>query len=511
MGKELQSLPSELLLRVLSYVEADDLVRVGRLNTFWNAMAEDRLLWKRLYHQHFPLTVLRRSLLPNVSKSTSRSWKTLYKISIRWRALKAKTSSVSLSSYPTGPNTLLQHSGGVIFTAAKKHVVGQDGTSRIGVWNGKGLECYGYIPLEQRKEGEDMTALQVDTAGSKSDGSLLLGAFYSTGSFTLYSVQLDPSAPSLRSTVVFHRSQLHAPITQVAFHSPLLVTLVSSGRLNFWTVDKGGDGCLKVTPNAESALTAPYLDMPCVLSLTRRQEQSFDLSLAYTMPSYPPSPESAYATTMSSVVAVQSFTIRLDKEGSAIKIDRDASDFSVSIPAPIVYSTSSTDGSPSLRRMRGKKRKRESSDSEDGDRRMPPPAPTSTSRLAPPLSTGVTSITFSPPHILTSHSSNVVRSYLVPSSPGLSTGILPHTSVSYLPSPLLSLSSSTEMEKCVSGGKDGQIRVWDLGSDGAGMVLQEEGEEVRGKIVEVGFDEDRIVCITVDEEDREILKVYSFE
>ncbi|KAH8913597.1 hypothetical protein BT69DRAFT_149504 [Atractiella rhizophila] len=121
MGKELQSLPSELLLRVLSYVEADDLVRVGRLNTFWNAMAEDRLLWKRLYHQHFPLTVLRRSLLPNVSKSTSRSWKTLYKISIRWRALKAKTSSVSLSSYPTGPNTLLQHSGGIIFTAAKKH------------------------------------------------------------------------------------------------------------------------------------------------------------------------------------------------------------------------------------------------------------------------------------------------------------------------------------------------------------------------------------------------------
>lgn len=46
-------LPTELLLMVMSYLEAKELARLGNVNYHWKRVGEDDSLWKRLFYKDF--------------------------------------------------------------------------------------------------------------------------------------------------------------------------------------------------------------------------------------------------------------------------------------------------------------------------------------------------------------------------------------------------------------------------------------------------------------------------
>lgn len=77
-------------------------------------------------------------------------------------------------------------------------------------------------------------------------------------------------------------------------------------------------------------------------------------------------------------------------------------------------------------------------------------------------------------------------------------------------------SVAIEAGKCVSGGADGRVKVWELGGEGTGLTVLEEGEAVAGggekggRIRRVWFDEEKIVSV-VEGEEGERVRVLRFD
>lgn len=53
MSEGWEDLPSELLLMIMSYLEAKELARLGNVNYHWKRVGEDDSLWKYLFFKDF--------------------------------------------------------------------------------------------------------------------------------------------------------------------------------------------------------------------------------------------------------------------------------------------------------------------------------------------------------------------------------------------------------------------------------------------------------------------------
>jgi WD40 repeat protein len=511
-------------------------------------------LWRSLFIRHFPSVSLRRQ---TSSLNTSKYWKLLFKISARWQSLRATTSTLSLNSNPQSsaskqrqrPNTLIQHHGPYIFTIPR--IRKAEGVKVYSSSPGGAIQEVGEVHLDG-KDNVEARAMQLDAAvevqGTGQLADVELSIFFADGGFEIYRIHLEKSSvsedtqkPLFSHSLEFSHRPLYsrAGIEQAIFHTPLIVVLLGDGKIAFWIVTppKEDSSCgLKLTPLPMHSLEATHIGEPCVISLSNvveisstpppeitsprvtsippTSETSFNLSLAYPIPAYPPMIESPHSSSLATVVAVQSFHLTVNpsatKDREKLVIHRDATQFACSLPAPTIF--------PAPSPRKGRTYKRKQSEGDDGDDGV------LQSDVNP--TPGVMSITMSPPYILTSHSSNVVRSYLIetpPTSEGKpinSISVLPTlTSSKHLTTPLTAMSSSSLLNRCVSGGKDGRIRIWDLKGDGDGDLARlveettEVEEEVEGEwtLMEVRFDEDRIVGVLVEKGGEERLKVYSFE
>jgi hypothetical protein len=124
--------------------------------------------------------------------------------------------------------------------------------------------------------------VQDQSAPSGSGNPVKIAAFYATGAFSIFHLQLDstdhvaeeliyaPSIPSERTS----------PITFAAYHHPLLVTLSSSFHLSLYQVT---DDIISHRQTLSSFTSYP----PYSLILTRPSERAYKLLVAYTVPIYP--------------------------------------------------------------------------------------------------------------------------------------------------------------------------------------------------------------------------------
>lgn len=347
-----------------------------------------------------------------------------------------------------------------------------------------------------------VTELRLDDRTSSSN-VLRLAAFYSTGAFTLFDLVLPTSSTAFSFTrlsppLVSTHSPTPDPILLARLYSPLLVTVSAAFVLRFWRI---GEGIEEAGPRLQSRESW----WPVVLTLqsvveaaetedewgtkveaTEGREERYKVTLAYSTPIFP----SSWS------VGVQEFL--------------------VSIP-PSFPSTS---------------------------KRSRPPRITLTSRHAialprtsPPRDSFptratdlVTSISHADPWIVTSRSDNTLDVYEVVSAPPppppsptqIHLAVIPAASLQVLHRRTLFghtgavESVAIEAGKCVSGGADGRVKVWELGGEGTGLTVLEEGEAVAGggekggRIRRVWFDEEKIVSV-VEGGEGERVRVLRFD
>ncbi|KAI5481875.1 F-box and WD repeat domain containing protein [Pseudohyphozyma bogoriensis] len=88
------ALSEELLLNVLSFLSAEELVVVARVSTQWHRLSQDPQLWRALYLSTFASS--RRTPLSPPTRTQQRPWRELYKISKNWRSGNARPTVLGL-------------------------------------------------------------------------------------------------------------------------------------------------------------------------------------------------------------------------------------------------------------------------------------------------------------------------------------------------------------------------------------------------------------------------------
>jgi hypothetical protein len=504
----------------------------GRADTEWRVK-----LWKQLFLTHFASRA--RSLL-DAPDHESCDYKQLFKIAHNWRRGYAKSSAVELrssvldgrmpvevalssdspSSPPSSPSsslqqrdTLVQFHNRFIFTASRTSssprfpavhafVDEIDGRSRsIAVLSSPTLVSYYEArPHLLNREGLRVTELRLDEARLP-DGAKRLAVFYSSGQFAIFRFVAGNTSPSsLEWEEEYARVELPslAPgdpadgVVLSRFHSPLLVTCSKDFLLGVWLISTEGDDSEEGKgKRTRVQLTQPSLRSsvcwwPVVLSLAADPPgmwdttESFKVTIAYSTPFFP----------SSWTVGVQEFLVRLYRdsdEGPSSSLGKKNN-----APPRVRIVTRHATAVPTTQF------------SSFGSRRA------GSGREA----AVVTSIEHSSPWIVTSRSDNTIEVFRIvsdtssipcsspPSRSPLKTpsrtaaagrrrgderetfGVRYHSTL-YGHTAAVESVSLGEGGRCVSGGADGKVKVWQLrrrsagdrGDDWSGGEADEEEEE----------------------------------
>ncbi|KAM0790554.1 hypothetical protein ACM66B_004423 [Microbotryomycetes sp. NB124-2] len=378
------SLSEEILLRCLSYLEIDDLMQVSRVSSAWHRLSQDPHLWKALYMSTFGRARAERHL-PQPSSSVrvvNRPWRELYKISVNWRRGVARSSTitkavrqsvlapapgdlavegeqppvpppVSPSRHRSRPvagqrrsrarptDTILQFHGQLFFTASRSqtsnaptvvvHRAVPSGGDSVFVDNisSPALAEFLATGTDRQSTAMSITEMRLDEVERSFDlhrrnQPLLLAVFYSTGQYSLFSIETDPDtsmlawqevycslsvSPLSRLTLAFD------PVVLARVHSPLIVTCSSSFIIRFLRVRRVHDDDDKkltrtvveeIGPTMQSNETWEPVSLTVKETTTLRenvdvgvlarvamsipdggQDRSFKVTLAYSTPVYP--------------------------------------------------------------------------------------------------------------------------------------------------------------------------------------------------------------------------------
>lgn len=586
------SLSEEVLLRCLSYLPVNDLLVVARVSSAWHRLAQDPQLWRSLY-----LSTFASSASPSSVPTRTRPWRELYKISTNWRRGNARPSTLGRTmrksvlaeapddlriageSTSTAPcartrddpsrptDTLLAFHRQFFLTASRTptssppsitvHQTLLSGESLlIGSFSSPALVDHLASRPPNHKSRLSVTEMRLDDRSSAHDEvvkTLGLAVFYSTGQFSLFRLSL----PS--TTTAFHAQEVHAhlpisttgplfstydPIVLARFHLPLLATCSRSFVLRFWRIEEDG-GKLKLE-EIEPSMTSRESWAPVVLTVKKMEgapekeqeldewgmwkgskdeekvDNMFKVTLAYSTPVFPEG----------WTVGVQEFVVRIPPSSSPLLPIVQRPRVTISARHAIAPSHSYGLFAPARQQQQL-----------------------------------VTAIEHSDPFIVTSRSDNTLDVFEVVSAPLLATRPHPHNTIHLrtdAPSKLRVVHRRTLFGhtagvrsvaieaggRCVSGGDDGQVKVWQLGerSMRAIDVVEEEGEAeepapssvwidlkakrarvARGKVSRVAqeqprqqetrpskirrlfFDEDKIVSIVEGAGQMESVKVLRFD
>lgn len=339
-----------------------------------------------------------------------------------------------------------------------------------------------------------ITEIQLDERVKSHDGttSLRLAVFYTTGQFSLFRLHLPTTnspfsfeevyAHLALSTIGSHSSTFD-PVALARFHSPLLATCSRSFVLRFWRIEERDEktSLEEIEPSLRSRESwAPVvltlkkvegkewegeLDEWGVREVEKKQkvkEEVFKVTLAYSTPIFPDG----------WTVGVQEFVVRVPPSFSPLSTIASTLDINFRRPRPsfttrhaIAPSTSQHIPTPSRRQQQL-----------------------------------VTAIEHSDPFIVTSRSDNTLDVFEVISEPSTSTHRqssafntvhlrndelgdrlrIVHRRTLFGHTARVTSVAIEEGGRCVSGGDDGTVKVWQLGerSSRAVDVVEEEQPEI---------------------------------
>ena len=408
----------------------------NRLSHRFLSLAGDSQLWKAAYYNRFVLPrasripgirdqeVLATSLLYSsraskwledrhlTEREAHTDWKRQYKLRHNWARGSCSISQIEINSCPSNPPILVRSCGDVVVTVDNSH--------GIRAWTLKGTHrqlSTLSTDFQSRISSRAPTSLALENA-EKSSGDITIAIGFSDGSFATYTLHRNERHINAQYT---HPPSSNGSITAIALARPHLITMTKAQLLslyNFDSLEKAPSSSPHLLASLKSHTTWP----PISLSL-KSSAGIITASIAYAFPTY--------LTGWS--VGIQE--LRLDPEGALI-----ASRLASSQGFVPLHLTGSSSPEPASQ-ARGPNGSIEN----DG----------ASSATRP------TSLSYSHPYLLASHTDNTLTLYLVSSKDSeltISSGnrLWGHTS---------SVSSAQvgDRGKAVSVSSYGdEIRLWEL-------------------------------------------------
>jgi len=310
------TLSDELVICIFSYLSWADLCTVQATNRNWCRLAADNELWRKLYLKVYGRSRLRGASgfltrpdgkemkpLPGGEEPTVfRDWKWMFRISSNWRrgahyisnlasgctlqsrllgrcvveqldsCLSSSTVSVENSHQP-----LILLAGSLVIAASSR----PSDQPTIEISNPSSIQHTLYCGSQRRDNAFQITALAIDQS-PPSLGYLRIVSFFSTGGFTIFSINTAHlPASSVHLTYCPNRGNLNSsPIIQAAYHHPLLVALSHTFNLVMYDLS---NGTIKHIQTLTSFTSFP----PTSLVLSTPTPTAYKLVLEYAIPVYP--------------------------------------------------------------------------------------------------------------------------------------------------------------------------------------------------------------------------------
>ncbi|KAL9614097.1 MAG: hypothetical protein Q9167_001382 [Letrouitia subvulpina] len=396
----LSSLSDELVLNLLSYLPASDLVHCERLSRRISLLAKDSQLWKSAYYSRF---VLPRAIrIPGLrsqgtfAKSLSYSsklskwleddylvhagqatnWKRQYKIKHNWSKGSCKVKEMKIAERPSALPMLVQLCNGIVVTC--------DSVAGLRAWSVQG-ECrpvgtMRWSSIKQPdQDNSNPTSMAIDTSNSFA-AEVCFSVGFLDGSFGVFCLdQLQGS---------FVRKYLHAAssngaVTAIAFSYPYVLTMTEVGILSLYILPTESPLTLETTdlkPPKLLYLLKSHTAWPPLSLAIRSLPTGVSASIAYAMPTYPDGWS----------VGLQE--LRLNSDGSVVT-SRGATAFSQGFyPLHTVYKAVSSSLTSGM-----------------GIIKTNTPEPVAASSKP-------TSLSYSHPYLLTTHPDNTLTLYMVTSN-----------------------------------------------------------------------------------------------
>ncbi|OCK74826.1 hypothetical protein K432DRAFT_338410 [Lepidopterella palustris CBS 459.81] len=299
----LSHLSDELLLRILSFLPTSTLSLCERLSHKFYNIASDSQLWKAAYYNRFVRP--RASRLPgmkDVGKSSDHlfyssklskwldeehlirrgqetNWKRQYKLRHNWSQGKCAVSEIAVSERPPVPPLLVRMHEGVIFTV--------DSISGLRAWSSKKdrglISC---IELgKSATQAAPPTSLAVDTSDqTRASQRVVVG--FKDGRYSVYELKPD--------SIGFVELYSHAPssngsLSAIVYASPYLLTMTEGQLLSLYRFPtEPAKKCVTDIldpPRLLYSLRSHTVWPPLSLSI-RPCSQSIIASIAYALPTY---------------------------------------------------------------------------------------------------------------------------------------------------------------------------------------------------------------------------------
>ncbi|KAK9329829.1 hypothetical protein V1520DRAFT_342260 [Lipomyces starkeyi] len=507
-------LSDEALLLIFSYLSSGDLTACASVSKTWNTLASDSLVWKRLFYSQFveprlPKRFWLRRHAEDQFFHRSREhepdseWKSLYRLRYNWHKGRCSIGTIDVSSLPSDTwdanigerleqNMIVRFRGRSIFTV--------DNDFGLRAWDARGglIATVAMPRTHLDEDGREVaygapSALYIHTqeniaGGGQAELTIIVG--FTCGGFALYTTRDDKYRSfDLRYT---HSPASHQDsVTAIVYEYPFLVTLSRDQRVNIYRFQRSDDqneNKFLADATVVSSLKSQTIHGPTSLSMRKAaQNERVFATIAYSHP----------FLSSGWTVAIQE--IELDPERGLVNL-RAAS--SLPKESPII-------GSPRSLRSRKASHLPALFELDFGFNET----------LSPP-----TSLSYSHPFLLSSHTDNTLISYLVKSTNlelTISEGkrLWGHTSG-------IAQVEVKDRGKAVSISSNGcEIRVWDLESYPLGRddsvesvklrigednlsPLADEMEGVRlGKCF--GFDDEKVVVEQEKRQGRTIM-LYDF-
>lgn len=244
---QLSRLSDELLLRVFSNLRVDTLLLCQRVSRKFQSIAVDSELWKGLYYdrfikprrQHFTRRGTRTSIpskstkLPKwldeqdlLSKGTVTGWKQQYKLRHNWSRGSCDSSEINVASARHALPFLAKLHHDVVYTV--------DTTAGLRAWSFKGeqrlLASLSLIPDASDIDPVQPTTFTVDTSTFSNQISRLSVGFQD-GSFRLYSFS---AAENMLKAMYEHPASSNGALSALAFAWPYLLTITDANLLSLY-------------------------------------------------------------------------------------------------------------------------------------------------------------------------------------------------------------------------------------------------------------------------------------
>lgn len=404
----LSTLSDELNVKVLSYLPVQQLLACGRLSTKFAQLANDSQLWKEHYYNTFVRP--RASRLPGIRNGNDNKlhfsskaakwlnedhlvqnqdktdWKRQYKLRHNWSKGACALSEVPVAEQTSVPPILVQMHGKVIYTA--------DLANGLRAWAARDKrKMLASADLACAEGSTPPTSLTVNTASETQGCKIAIG--FEDGSFAIYELSAD--AKDLRCLYT-HAPSTNGVVQSIALRWPYAVTLTATQVLSLY----------KFTDPVESQTTLKdpgllqsiksHTAWPPLTTALRVFSHEIVVSLAFSQPTY----------LSGWTVAIQEFRLALDgtmrktRRVSGIDQHYRPVAFGIHPVVPHLFSPSAGGGMGS--------------------------------RIEPrQIHSKPTSLSYTHPYLLSSHSDNTLTLYLVHSDPevmhiGAGTRLWGHTS-----------------------------------------------------------------------------------